>query len=99
MTQIGNKFSIDLDLYFTAEEVADLFSFKKKRYARICSLVRTVLGSDNISEVNDLTATLTATKEFNYVSESADARDDLYYMCAFNTKVSQEEQDLIADNY
>ena len=99
VTQIGDKFSIDLDLYFTADDMADLFSFKKKRYERICSLVRTALGSPNISEVNDLTATLTGAKEFNYLSESGDARKVLYYMCTFNTKVSQAEQDLLADNY
>ena len=90
---------MDLDLYFTADDMADLFSYKKKRYASICSLVRTALGSENISEVNDLTATLTGSKEFNYLSESADARKLLYYMCTFNTKVSLAEQDLLADNY
>ena len=64
--------------------MADLFSFKVRRYDRLCSLVRTVLGSENISEVNDLTATLTSSKEFNYLSEAADARDTLYQICAFN---------------
>ena len=96
VTQINDKYSIDLDLYFTAEDMADLFTYSLRRYERICSLILTILGSENISEVNDLTATLTSSKEFNYLSEDEDARDTLYKICTFNTKVQPEEQNLIA---
>ena len=55
------------------------------------------MSSENISEINDLTATLTSSKEFNYLSEAEDARDTLYYICSFSAKLSKEEQNLIAD--
>ena len=99
VTQINDKYSIDLDLYFTAEDMADLFKYSLRRYERICSLMLTILGSENISEVNDLTATLTSSKEFNYLSESEDARDTLYKICTFNTKLESDEQNLIASKH
>ena len=68
--------------------MSDLFNYKLRRYERICELIRTILGTENISEYNELAATLTSSKEFNYLSEDQSARDTLYEICSYNTKVS-----------
>ena len=54
--------------------------------------------SENISEVNDLTAALTETDEFNYISESEYARTTLFFICSFNTYFTTDEQNYISDN-
>ena len=54
--------------------------------------------TDNISEVNDLTAALTETEEFNYISECGYARNTLFTICSFSTYFDIEEQNFIANH-
>lgn len=76
----------------------NLFDYSHAHYKKICSLVRTTLMSDNISEVNDLTAALTETEEFNYISENEHARDTLYTICSFSTYFNPEDQSYVSEH-
>ena len=90
-TEISGKYSRDLDLYFTAENMSDLFNFPFGHFKKICSIIRTCLETENYSEMNDLTAAITETSEFNYLSEDAYARDTLYNICTLNSYFSEED--------
>ena len=76
----------------------NLFDYSFAHYKKICSLIRTTMLSDNINEINDLNNNLTATKEFNYITEDDEARDTLYYICAFNSYFEKEEREFIVNN-
>ena len=88
---VAGKFSRDLDLVFTAENMSDLFNFSYGHFKKICSIIRTCLETPNYSEMNDLTAAITETSEFNYLSEDEWARDTLYNMCTLNTYFDAED--------
>ena len=54
--------------------------------------------SKNIAEVNDLTAVLTETDEFNYISENTNARTTLFTICSLSTYLSKADQSFISEN-
>ena len=95
---VNGKFTQDLDLFYTDEQVRNLFDYSFAHYKKICSLARTCLMTDNISEVNDLTAALTETEEFNYISECGYARNTLFAICSFSTYFDVDEQNFIANH-
>ena len=90
-TEVNGQYSMDLDLFYTEEAMVNLFDYECQHYKKICSLVRTTMMSENISEVNDLTAALTESEEFNYISEDESARNTLYTICSFNTYFPEED--------
>ena len=71
--------------------MSDLFNFPFGHFKKICSIIRTCLETENYSEMNDLTAAITETSEFNYLSEDAYARDTLYNICTLNSYFSEED--------
>jgi hypothetical protein len=84
----------DIDLYFTREDVANLFDWDKQNYTRICEFsAGTWLEENNEAETNQLIfqiyiqRVLTELGLFEYLSEVQEARESLFNVCRNNTTV------------
>ena len=85
--EIDGKFSEDLDLTYTEEEIRSLFCYKTKTYDKICKLIVEITkhyDDEDLTEHNDLMQDLMNMPEFNYLSEENDPRHMLYYVCVLN---------------
>lgn len=87
---IRGKMTEDLDLFFTWEEMRDVFDFKLTNYAELCKTTSLILrdrGNDIV-----LLNVIQNSHMFNYLTEEPRPRDILYYMCSLNDTLSEDER-------
>ena len=63
------SFSEDLDLFYTEQNVKDMFDFKKKVWKELCTLTSDILVATDDSEKCRLESNLNENPLFNYLSE------------------------------
>ena len=88
IVEIKQRFSKDLSLFYTVDEVRELFNYKRPEYQNICKLVsQQYLGYSSIAIPNQLDllmsmqSVLTQLKVFNFLTEVKGARELLFKVC------------------
>lgn len=80
----------DLDLFFTVQEMRDVFDFKLTNYTELCKTTSMYLRGrgDDITLLN----VIANSHMFNYLTEEPAPRDILYYICALDDTLTEEER-------
>ncbi len=81
----------DLDLFYSEQNMRDLFDYKKGNYSDICIRVSRILSDTQGSELEKENA-ITSDPLFNYLTEEERPRDILYYICSLDDTLTKEEK-------
>ena len=93
VVDINGEFTEDLDLFFTADDVRNLFSYVKKDYKTICGHALQALKAQKAEDADKLKeeSDKLLDHEYNYLSENENARKSLYQVCILDDNISPEE--------
>jgi Na+-transporting NADH:ubiquinone oxidoreductase subunit NqrF len=80
----------DLDLFFTVEQMRDVFDFFQTNYQELCKTTSMIL--DDAGNDIDLLNVIQNSHMFNYLTEEPRPRDILYYICSMNDSLTEEER-------
>ena len=88
IVEIKQRFSKDLSLFYTVDEVREVFNWERPEYQNICKLVsQQYLGYSSIAIPKKLDllmsmqSVLTQLKVFNFLTEVEGARELLFEVC------------------
>ena len=93
VVDINGEFTEDLDLFFTADDVRNLFSYVKKDYKTICGHALQALKAQKAEDADKLKeeSDKLLDHEYNYLSENENSRKSLYQVCILDDNISPEE--------
>ena len=78
--EIKGKMSEDLDLFYTVQEMIDVFDFRQNNYSDFCRTISSILRESGDELI--LENSITNSHMFNYLTEEPRPRDILYYICS-----------------
>jgi hypothetical protein len=84
--EIKNKMTEDLDLFYSVQDMIDLFDYKQSNYSKFCLRVSYILTDDG-SELEHENQ-ITGDPLYNYLTEEERPRDILYYICSLDDTLS-----------
>ena len=86
--EIGDRYSKDLSLFYTADDVRSLFNWRRPLYSNICKFMsQQYLGYSGLTIKKKLSlemqmqSVLTELKVYNLLTEDNDQRELLYEVC------------------
>ena len=88
--EIKGKYSEDLDLFYSVDEMRDVYDFSQDYYSQLCQIANEVLSEEG--DRLTFEGYLMESHMYNYLSEEVKARDILYYVCALDESLTDEEQ-------
>lgn len=89
--EIRGLMSEDLDLFYSVQEMIDVFDFKLDNYNELCHTISLILRGKG--DELTLEGYITDSHMFNYLTEEPRPRDILYYICALDDSMPEEERE------
>lgn len=88
--EIKGLMSEDLDLFYSSQDMIDVFDFTKNNYSDLCHTVSLILRDKG--DQLTLESYLTDSSMFNYLTEEPYPRDILYYICSLDDTMTEDER-------
>ena len=92
--EIKGKFTYDFDLTFDQHDFKKLFSYTEGNWERICKNALKQFKGDKSRETSDEILNL----EFNLLSEDKQIRQNLFYMCMNDQRITSKDRLLFNEN-
>ena len=94
----GGHLTADIELFFSEDEMRQLFDCPRKVYHRICQFAAGTLTPSDKTQL-DKEQTVASLELFNYLSEIDSARNALYGVCAASTDNGAEFKEKFPTNH
>ena len=97
-TQIGNKLSNDLDLFWMEDDEKSMFRYQGN-YIQLCQDALEYIKEEDNDKKKALVTEIMQIPEFNYLSENPNVRLRLYQMCKLSDQIKMSDQEILFNNF